>query len=128
MKGEISMEFFFGGSISGNNYGIRIAKGILKYKETAGGGNKRLKAFERKLADDKIAQIISAVKASGIMDARNQDFSRHPMVPDEAYYTITMSLGRKKIAIECGQGQPDGQKAADELRQALNRILRLDIK
>ncbi|OHB06465.1 MAG: hypothetical protein A3B22_01885 [Candidatus Zambryskibacteria bacterium RIFCSPLOWO2_01_FULL_47_33] len=79
---------------------------------------------------DGIRKTISDV---GLVNLQSQDFTKEPLVPDQASYRITVSLDDKENKISCGI-PPSGtepttkcQKQIDKLRLKLNNILGVNI-
>jgi hypothetical protein len=127
------LDFFAGGSIFGSSFEVKISGATVTYRETTQDGDKEVQKFERVLSPAEIADIQKIVADTKLISLQSQDFTKEPLVPDQAPYRITVSLDGKRNTIHCGiplsgtQPANNCQKQIDKLRLKLNSILGVNI-
>ncbi|OHA05091.1 MAG: hypothetical protein A3A28_01830 [Candidatus Sungbacteria bacterium RIFCSPLOWO2_01_FULL_47_32] len=129
----LALDFFAGGSIFGSSFEVKIASAHITYRETTQGGAKEANKIERSLLPVELDDIRKTISDAGLITLQSQDFTKEPLVPDQASYRITVSLDGKENKINCGI-PPSGtesttkcQKQIDKLRLKLNSILGVNI-
>ncbi|OGF68865.1 hypothetical protein A3H65_03605 [Candidatus Giovannonibacteria bacterium RIFCSPLOWO2_02_FULL_45_14] len=128
-----ALDFFAGGSIFGSSFEVKISGAHITYRETTQGGAKEANKIERSLLPVELDGIRKTISDAGLINLQSQDFTKEPLVPDQASYRITVSLDGKENKINCGI-PPSGtepttkcQKQIDKLRLKLNSILGVNI-
>ena len=129
----LALDFFAGGSIFGSSFEVKISGAHITYRETTQGGAKEANKIERSLLPVELDGIRKTISDVGLVNLQSQDFTKEPLVPDQASYRITVSLDDKENKISCGI-PPSGtepttkcQKQIDKLRLKLNSILGVNI-
>lgn len=129
----LSLDFFAGGSIFGSSFEVKISGAHITYRETTQGGAKEANKIERSLLPVELDDIRKTISDAGLINLQSQDFTKEPLVPDQASYRITVSLDGKENKINCGI-PPSGtepttkcQKQIDKLRLKLNSVLGVNI-
>lgn len=129
----LALDFFAGGSIFGSSFGVKISGAHIIYQETTQDGAKEANKMERSLLPVELDGIRKTVSDVGLINLQSQDFTKEPLVPDQATYRITVLLDGKENKINCGI-PPSGtepttkcQKQIDKLRLKLNSILGVNI-
>ena len=128
-----SLDFFAGGSIFGSSFEVKISGADITYRETTQGGGKEVKKYERALSPAELTDIQKIIADAGLTTLQSQDFTKEPLVPDQASYRITVSINGKNNIIHCGilpsgtQPTSNCQKQIDKLRLKLNSILGVNI-
>jgi len=128
-----ALDFFAGGSIFGSSFEVKISGAHITYRETTQGDAKEANKIERSLLPVELDGIRKTISDAGLINLQSQDFTKEPLVPDQATYRITVSLDGKENKINCGI-PPSGtepttkcQKQIDKLRLKLNSILGVNI-
>ena len=128
-----SLDFFAGGSIFGSSFEVKISGANITYRETTQGGGKEVQKFERALSPTELIDIQKTITDIKLATLQSQDFTKEPLVPDQASYSITVSLNGKENTIHCGiplsgtQPTSNCQKQINKLRLKLNSILGVNI-
>ena len=128
-----SLDFFAGGSIFGSSFDVKISGATITYHETTQGGGKEVQKIERTLLPVELADIQKTVADAKLTTLQSQDFTKEPLVPDQASYRISVSLDGKENTIHCSippsgtQPTSSCQKQIDKLRLKLNSILKVNI-
>jgi hypothetical protein len=128
-----SLHFFTGGSIFGSSFEVKISGTNITYRESSQGVNKEIQKIERTLLPAELADIQKIVADAKLTSLQSQDFTKDPLVPDQASYRISISLNEKQNTIHCGipysdtQPSTNCQKQIDKLRLILNSILGVNI-
>jgi hypothetical protein len=128
-----SLDFFAGGSIFGSSFEVKIFGTNITYRETTQGGSKEVQKIERTLLPAELTDIQKVVADAKLTSLQSQDFTKDPLVPDQASYRISISLNEKQNTIHCGippsgtQPSTNCQKQIDKLRLKLNSILGVNI-
>ena len=127
------LDFSAGGSIFGSSFEVKISGVTLTYRETTHGGSKEVQKIERALLPAELTNIQKTIADAKLTSLQSQDFTKEPIVTDQASYRITVSLNGKENTIRCGtppsgtQPTSNCQKQIDKLRLKLNNILDVNI-
>lgn len=127
------LDFLAGGSIFGSSFEVKISGVNITYRETTQGGGKEVQKIERELLPNELADIQKIIADIKLTTLQSQDFTKEPLVPDQASYRITVSFDGKENIIHCGippsgtQPTINCQKQIDKLRLKLNSILGVNI-
>lgn len=131
---SLELDFFAGGSIFGSSFQVRATRvGWIMYEERSNlpGEPRRI---ERRLTQQDYQQLQNAIESMGLLTLPSQDFTREPLLPDQAYYQVRVGLAGQTNTFKCGippSGQPptsDCQRRIDALRITLNQILGSNIQ
>ncbi|MCI0680395.1 hypothetical protein L0Y41_03545, partial [bacterium] len=105
----------------------------IAYRETTQGGGKEVQKFERALSPTELIDIQKTIADTKLTTLQSQDFTKEPLVPDQASYRIVVSIDGKENTIHCGippsgtQPTSNCQKQIDKLRLKLNNMLGVNI-
>ena len=129
----LALDFFAGGSIFGSSFEVKISGAHITYRETTQGGAKEVSKVERSLLPVELSDIRKTIENAGLISLQSQDFTKEPLVPDQASYRISVTLDGKENKINCGIPPSDTepttkcQKQIDKLRLKLNSVLGMNI-
>ena len=126
------LDFFVSGGL-GSSFEVKISGADVTYRETRQGGGKEVEKTSRVLLPNELTEIQKTVMDAKLITLQSQDFTKEPLIPDQTYYRIFLSLDGKENTIHCGI-IPSGthpttncQKQIDTLRLKLNSILGVNI-
>ncbi len=129
----LALNFFAGGSIFGSSFEVKITSAHIIYRETMQDGAKEANKIERSLLPAELDGIRNTIVNADLISLQSQDFTKEPLVPDQASYRISIALDGKENKINCGI-PPSGtepttkcQKQIDKLRLKLNSMLGVNI-
>lgn len=122
-----TLDFFVGGNLD-RTVAIKIAGAHITYRETTDGDAKEVKKIKRLLSPTESDDIRKTIMDANLLSLKSQDFTREPLIPDQEYYRIFLSIDRKKNTIACGlESTSECQRQIDKLRLMLNSILGVNI-
>lgn len=130
---NLILDFFAGGSIFLSSFEVKISDTKIIYRETTQGGGKEIQKIERVLLPNELADIQKIINDAKLVSLQSQDFTKDPLVPDQAYYRISVSVEGKQNTIYCGiplsgtEPTLNCQKQIDKLRLKLNSTLGVNI-
>jgi hypothetical protein len=130
-----TLDFFAGGSITGNTFKLHISNKYFTYEEFAPGNPTPVNKMERELSETEQNEIIKTVIASEILNLESQNFEEEPRIIDQGRYEISVTLNGQSNTIQCAIPPPIGtqpktarcQTRVEELKGALNATLNLVI-
>lgn len=134
MNGNLSLDFFSGGSIFTHNISIKIDDGYINYKQSTFGGNREIESLKRPISSSELESLRSIIGSTELIGLKSQNFKVIPLLPGQSYYEISLSVDKKKNKIKCGTpistARPDSecQKSIEKLRVKLNSMLNINIK
>ncbi|MDO8590571.1 MAG: hypothetical protein Q7R65_01185 [bacterium] len=128
-----TLDFSAGGSIFGSSFEVKISGDQITYRKTTQGVRKEVLKMDRSLLPNELTDIQKTIVDAKIVTLQSQDFTKEPLVPDQASYRITVSLDGKENTIHCGiplsgtKPTTNCQKQIDKLRLKLNSMLGVNI-
>jgi hypothetical protein len=128
------LDLFAGGSIFGSSFDVKISGTRVTYRETTQGGSSEIHKIERLLSPVELSDIHRVVADTGLVSLRSQDFTKYPLLPDQASYRVAILLSGKENKIHCGiplsgvESDAQCQKQIQALITELNRILGVGIR
>jgi len=117
-----------------NSYEIKVAvNGSASYRESIHAGQREISRFERLLTEKEREALRTTIRGQDLLTLPSQDFTKDPLLPDQAYYRVTVSLGGKENSFRCGMPLPDAsmsdcQQRLERLWMTLNNILAVEIQ
>lgn len=125
------LSFSIGGSIFGSSFEVNISGVNIAYRETIHGGTDEVRKIERTLSPDELKDIRKTILDANLLNLQSEswDFSKPPIVTDQASYRVSLSIDGKKNSISCyitpAEIAPPSEceKQMDKLRLKLNSIL-----
>lgn len=130
------LNFFAGGSITGNSFRVDILSGEITYQEFEPGDRTTpTSRIERSLTQSELDVLLETVSDSKLLNLQSADFDKEPLVTDQGRYNVSIALGSKSNGIRCPIAPPRGvenktkecQEQIDKLRDTLNKILGVNI-
>ncbi|MBI4238614.1 MAG: hypothetical protein HY696_09410 [Deltaproteobacteria bacterium] len=121
--------FFAGGSITGDDYSVRIAAdGHVRFRQAGRGGSQVVREFERMLTVAEQRQLTATLRQGRLIRLPSQDFLKEPLLPDQGSYHIELDFLGLHHAVNCGLPRGDRalsrcQRAIAPLRNLLNTLL-----
>ncbi len=135
IKSFFALDFFAGGSITGNSFKVNILDKHIDYQEFGPGNTNPVKNIEKSLSLVEFEDILKTIADSNIINLQSQDFEKEPMIPDQGRYLISLTYNGRKSTVQCAIAPPVGtekntvecQNRIDALRDKFNAILGVNI-
>ena len=128
-----TLDFYAGGSLFGSSFEIQISGAHITYREIPQGNTKEVSTIERPLFPVELDDLRKTIMDADLSSLRSQDITKEPLMPDQAYYRISLSLDGKENTIRCGippsgtEPTTECQKRINPLRLKLNHLLGVNI-
>ena len=113
--------------------GLKVTLAHITNRETTQDSTKEVRNIDRSLLPNELADIRKTVADAKLIALQCQDFTKEPLVPDQASYRLSVSADGKDNAIHCGippsgtQPTTNCQKQIDRSRLKLTSLLGVNI-